>query len=172
MVLTLGVEVPSTPADGLVNTIWVPAIEDIQKPTAEEINAGTDLSNYVVLGGWSCSPSQDFISDQRENSAQDFENPGRKKISGSSIEVIDNTNTEHSEQNVAMETLAEGAEGYFVRRYGKQTDEAFAAGDTVNVYAVRVGMSAKMAIAANSVLRSKVNFSVRAPGWAENVKVA
>lgn len=172
MVLTLGVEVPSTPADGLVNTIWVPAIGDIQKPTAEEINAGTDLSNYVVLGGWSCSPSQDSISDQRENSAQDFENPGRKKISGSSIEVIDNTNTEHSAQNVAMETLAEGTEGYFVRRYGKQTDEAFSAGDTVNVYAVRVGMSAKMAIAANSVLRSKVNFSVRAPGWAENVKVA
>lgn len=172
MVLTLGTEVPSTPADGLVNTIWVPAIVDIQKPTAEEINAGTDLSNYVVLGGWSCSPSQDSISDQRENSAQDYENPGRKKISGSSIEVIDNTNTEHSAQNVAMETLAEGTEGYFVRRYGKQTDEAFAAGDTVNVYAVRVGMSAKMAIAANSVLRSKVNFSVCAPGWAENVKVA
>ncbi|MGY5202972.1 phage tail tube protein [Bifidobacterium adolescentis] len=172
MVLTLGAEVPSTPADGLVNTIWVPAIEDIQKPTAEEINAGTDLSNYVTLGGWSCSPSQDSISDQRENSAQDYENPGRKKISGSSIEVIDNTNTEHSAQNVAVETLAEGTEGYFVRRYGKQTDADFAAGDTVNVYAVRVGMSAKMAIAANSVLRSKVNFSVRAPGWAENVKVA
>ena len=110
MVLTLGTEVPSTPADGLVNTIWVPAIENIQKPTAEEINAGTDLSNYVVLGGWSCSPSQDSISDQRENSAQDYENPGRKKISGSSIEVIDNTNTEHSAQNVAMETLAEGTE--------------------------------------------------------------
>ena len=152
MVLTLGTEVPSTPADGLVNTIWVPTINNIQKPTATEINAGTDLSNYVTLGGWSCSPSQDSISDQRENSAQDYENPGRKKISGPSIEVIDNTNTSHSTQNVAMETLTEG--------------------DIVNVYAVRVGMSAKVAIAANSVLRSKVNFSVRAPGWAENVKVA
>nr|DAJ94210.1 MAG TPA: major tail protein [Caudoviricetes sp.] len=172
MVLTLGTEVPSTPADGLVNTIWVPSIENIQKPTVDEINAGTDLSNYVTLGGWSCSPSQDSISDQRENSAQDYENPGRKKISGPSIEVIDNTNTEHSAQNVAMETLAEGTEGYFVRRYGKQTDADFSSGDTVNVYAVRVGMSAKVAIAANSVLRSKVNFSVRAPGWAENVKVA
>ena len=157
MVLPLGTEVPSTPADGLVNTIWVPSIENIQKPTADEINAGTDLSNYVTLGGWSCSPSQDSISDQRENSAQDYENPGRKKISGSSIEVIDNTNTEHSAQNVAMETLAEGTEGYFVRRYGKQTDADFASGDTVNVYAVRVGMSAKVAIAANR---------------AENVKVA
>ena len=27
MVLTLGTEVPSTPADGLVNTIWVPSIK-------------------------------------------------------------------------------------------------------------------------------------------------
>lgn len=172
MVLTLGTEVPATPADGLVNTIWVPSIKNIQKPTAAEISAGTDLSNYVTLGGWSCSPSQDSISDQRENSAQDYENPGRKKISGPSIEVIDNTNTSHSAQNAAMDKLTEGAEGYFVRRYGKQTDTTFVAGDTVNVYAVRIGMSAKVAIAANSVLRSKVNFSVRAPGWAENVKVA
>lgn len=172
MVLTLGTEVPSTPADGLVNTIWVPSIKNIQKPTAAEINTGTDLSNYVTLGGWSCSPSQDSISDQRENSAQDYENPGRKKISGPSIEVIDNNNTSHSTQNAAMETLIEGAEGYFVRRYGKQTDQTFVAGDLVNVYAVRIGMRAKVAIAANSVLRSKVNFSVRAPGWAENVKVA
>ena len=172
MVLTLGTEVPSTPADGLVNTIWVPSISNIQKPTAEEINAGTDLSNYVTLGGWSCSPSQDSISDQRENSVQDYENPGRKKISGPSIEVIDNTNTSHSTQNVAMDTLKEGEEGYFVRRYGKPTDSTFVAGDIVNVYAVRIGMSAKVEIAANSVLRSKVNFSVRAPGWAENVNVA
>lgn len=171
MVLTLGTEIPSTPADGLVNTIWVPTIKDISKPKADEINAGTDLSNYVTLGGWSCSPSQDSISDQRENSAQDYENPGRKKISGPSIEVIDNTNTSHSATNAAMETLNEGVEGYFVRRYGKPTDNPFTAGDVVNVYAVRIGMSAKMAIAANSILRSKVNFSVRAPGWAENVKV-
>lgn len=102
----------------------------------------------------------------------DYENPGRKKISGPSVEVIDNTNTEHSNQNAAMETLKEGAEGYFVRRYGKDTDRVFVSGDIVNVYSVRIGMSAKDAIAANTVLRSKVNFTVKAPGWAENVKVA
>lgn len=172
MVLNLGTEIPSTPADSKVNTIWVPTIKDINHPTAGEITAGTDLSNYVTLGGWSCSPSQDTISDQRENSSMDYENPGRKKISGPSVEVIDNTNTEHSNQNAAMETLKEGAEGYFVRRYGKDTDCAFVSGDIVNVYSVRIGMSAKDAIAANTVLRSKVNFTVKAPGWAENVKVA
>lgn len=171
MTLQLGTDIPSTPADGRVNTIWVPTIADINKPKLTEINAGTDLSNYVTLGGWSCSPSQDTISDQRENSSMDFENPGRKKISGPSIEVIDNTNTEHSSQNLAIETLREGAEGFIVRRYGKDTDEDFATDDVINVYAVRIGMSAKVAIAANSVLRSKINFSVQAPGWAENVKV-
>lgn len=172
MVLNLGTEIPSTPADGKVNTIWVPSVKDINHPTASEISNGTDLSNYVTLGGWSCSPSQDTISDQRENSSMDYENPGRKKISGPSVEVIDNTNTEHANQNAAMDTLKEGAEGYFVRRYGKDTDRAFVSGDIVNVYSVRIGMSAKDAIAANTVLRSKVNFTVKAPGWSENVKVA
>lgn len=171
MTLQLGTDIPSTPADGKVNTIWVPTIADINKPKLAEINAGTDISNYVTLGGWSCSPSQDTISDQRENSTMDFSNPGRKKISGSSIEVIDNTNTEHKDQNKAMDTLKEGVDGFFVRRYGKDSDAAFAADDVVNVYAARIGMSAKDAIAANTVLRSKVNFTVRAPGWAENVKV-
>ena len=171
MTLQLGTDIPSTPADGKVNTIWVPTIADINKPKLAEINAGTDISNYVTLGGWSCSPSQDTISDQRENSTMDFSNPGRKKISGSSIEVIDNTNTEHKDQNKAMDTLKEGVDGFFVRRYGKDSDAAFAADDVVNVYAARIGMSAKEAIAANTVLRSKVNFTVRAPGWAENVKV-
>lgn len=171
MTLQLGTDIPSTPADGKVNTIWVPTIADINNPKLAEINAGTDISNYVTLGGWSCSPSQDTINDQRENSTMDFGNPGRKKISGSSIEVIDNTNTEYKDQNKAMDTLKEGADGFFVRRYGKDSDTEFAADDVVNVYAARIGMSAKEAIAANTVLRSKVNFTVRAPGWAENVKV-
>lgn len=120
MVLTLGTEVPSTPADGLVNTIWVPSIKNIQKPTAAEINAGTDLSNYVTLGGWSCTPSQESISDQRENSAQDYENPGRKKISGPSIEVIDNTNTSHSTQNAGNGDACRGRGRLFRAPYGKR----------------------------------------------------
>lgn len=171
MTLHLGTDIPSTPADGKVNTIWVPTIADINNPKLTEIQAGTDISNYVTLGGWNCSPSQDTISDQRENSTMDFGNPGRKKISGSSIEVIDNTNTEHKAQNVAMDTLNEGVDGFFVRRYGKDTAAEFAVGDVVNVYAVRIGMRVKDAIAANTVLRSKVNFTVRDPGWAEDVKV-
>lgn len=171
MALQLGTEIPSTPADGKVDTIWVTSIKDINNPTLTEINAGVDISNYVVLGGWSCEPSQDTISDQRENTTQDYEIPGRKKISSPSVELIDNTNTDHADQNVAMDTLKEGVEGYFVRRYGMDTDQPFAKDQIVNVYSVRIGMSAKQAIASNTMLRSKVSFTVQAPGWAENVKV-
>ena len=109
MVLTLGTEVPSTPADGLVNTIWVPSIKNIQKPTAAEI-APARPEQLRHPGRLELHSVAGSISDQRENSAQDYENPGRKKISGPSIEVIDNTNTSHSAQNAAMDTLTEGAE--------------------------------------------------------------
>jgi hypothetical protein len=172
MPLQLGVEIPSTPADGKVNRVFVPKIADIHAPTLEEINAGTDLSNYVMLGGWNCEPSQDAISDQRENSTQDFETPGRKKLSGPTVEVIDNTNTDHEDQNAAMETLTEGVEGFWVTRRGMDTDKAFAADQIVGVYAARIGMSSTIKPDANTVQRSTISWSAQAPGWDENAKVA
>lgn len=171
MVLKLGVEIPSTPADGKINTIWVPAIADIHAPTVTEINAGTDLSNYVTLGGWSLEESQDKIDDKRENSQLDYEIPGRKKISGPTVEVIDNTNTDHEEENEAITTLVEGAEGYFVRRRGMPTETAFAADQEVAVYSVRIGMTAPVKIDENSVQRSVVSFATQAPGWDSHAKV-
>ena len=99
MTLKLGTEIPGTSAEGNITTIWVPAIKNIKAPTIIELEAGTDISNYVMLGGWSFDPSQDTVSDQRENTVQDFGAPGRKSAGDISIEVIDNTNTEYKEQN-------------------------------------------------------------------------
>ena len=118
MTLKLGTEIPGTSADGNITTLWVPTIKDIKAPTMAELEAGTDISNYVMLGGWSFDPSQDAVSDQRENVVQDFGAPGRKSVGDISIEVIDNTNTEHQEQNEAVTLMHEGASGYIVRRRG------------------------------------------------------
>ena len=93
MTMKLGTEIPGTSAEGNITTIWVPTINDIKAPTIAELEAGTDISNYVMLGGWSFEPSQDTVSDQRENAVQDFGAPGRKSAGDISIEVIDNTNT-------------------------------------------------------------------------------
>ena len=109
MTLKLGTEIPGTSAEGNITTLWVPTIADIKRPTMAELEAGTDISNYVMLGGWTFEPSQDTVSDQRENSTQDFGAPGRKSAGDISIEVIDNTNTEHAEQNKAVTLMAEGS---------------------------------------------------------------
>lgn len=126
MTLKLGTEIPGTSAEGNITTIWVPAIKNIKAPTIIELEAGTDISNYVMLGGWSFDPSQDTVSDQRENTVQDFGAPGRKSAGDISIEVIDNTNTEHKEQNEAVTLMHEGASGYIVRRRGMATDAPLA----------------------------------------------
>lgn len=75
MTMKLGTEIPGTSAEGNITTIWVPTIANIKAPTLTELNAGTDISNYVMLGGWSFEPSQDTVSDQRENAVQDFGAP-------------------------------------------------------------------------------------------------
>ena len=62
MTLKLGTEIPGTSAEGNITTLWVPTIADIKRPTMAELEAGTDISNYVMLGGWTFEPSQDTVS--------------------------------------------------------------------------------------------------------------
>lgn len=164
--LKLGTEVPGTSAEGNITTIWVPAIADIKHPTIAELNAGTDISNYVTLGGWSFDPSQDTVEDQRENTTQDFGAPGRKSAGDISIEVIDNTNTLHEKDgNAAVELLHEGAEGFIVRRRGMATDAPLEAGQKLTVVAVIAGEKHVINPDANTMIRSNIPLFAKAPGW-------
>ncbi|RSX53939.1 hypothetical protein D2E25_0245 [Bifidobacterium goeldii] len=163
--LKLGTKIPGTSAEGNITTLWVPTIANIKAPTLDELNAGTDISNYVMLGGWSFSPSQDSVSDQRENTTQDFGAPGRKSAGDISIEVIDNTNTEHQDQNEAVTLMAENNEGFIVRRRGMATDAPLAAGQKLTVVAVRCGEKQVINPDANTMIRSKIPLFAKAPGW-------
>lgn len=165
MTMKLGTEIPGTSAEGNITTIWVPTIANIKAPTLTELNAGTDISNYVMLGGWSFEPSQDTVSDQRENAVQDFGGPGRKSAGDISIEVIDNTNTEHQEQNEAVTLMHEGASGYIVRRRGMATDAPLAVGQKLTVVSVTCGEKQVINPDANTMIRSKIPLFAKAPGW-------
>lgn len=173
MTMKLGTEIPGTSAEGNITTIWVPMIKNIEAPTIAELEAGTDISNYVMLGGWSFEPSQDTVSDQRENAVQDFEAPGRKSAGDISIEVIDNTNTEHEEQNEAVTLMHEGASGYIVRRRGMATDAPFAVGQKLTVVSVTCGEKQVINPDANTMIRSKIPLFAKAPGWeAETAEIS
>ena len=162
MTLKLGTEIPGTSADGNITTLWVPTIKDIKAPTMAELEAGTDISNYVMLGGWSFDPSQDAVSDQRENVVQDFGAPGRKSVGDISIEVIDNTNTEHQEQNEAVTLMHEGASGYIVRRRGMATDTPLAVGQKLTVVSVICGEKQVINPDASTMIRSKIPLFAKA----------
>ena len=59
---------PSTPADGNIKTVLVPAVADLDTPTLAEANAitGIDISCYLTSGGYAFGLDQATIADERE----------------------------------------------------------------------------------------------------------
>lgn len=150
------VNIPSTPADGNVKIVLVPAIADTSAPTIAELTAETavDISCYLTAGGWQPTQDQATISDERLCSTQVFGKPGRKTL-GLTLEVIDNTNSEYeAEYNAAVDTLVEGVQLYAVERRGKPFDAPFDAEDTVRVWPFQPGMKSNQPPEANSVLKA------------------
>lgn len=148
-------EIPSTPADGNTKVVWVPELADSAAPTVAELNAASvvDLSCYLTGDGWNPTKEQATISDPRLCSKQEFSKPGRK-TPGLSVTVIDNTNTD--DPNEAVETLEEGARGYFVERRGIPYEDPFEAGQRVSVYPAVSGELQALPPEANSVIRSTI----------------
>lgn len=156
-----GIQYPSAPADGRIKTAIVPAIADIYAPTLAELEAGVDISCAITLGGFTFSPSQATITDQRECTDQDFDRPGRKSTGDKSIQIIDNTNTEYEKDwNYAVTSLEEGTAGFIVRRRGLPASTPWANGQKVTVIPFVAGEKQAVAQDENTVQRSTVPFFV------------
>ena len=154
--------------DGMVKTVFLAEDpKDLTAPTVAELSAATvlDLSYYLTSDGFALEHSQESIEDDREGAAEAGEIPGRETYTGTSLKVIDNTNQVGSDnkplENAAVTTLTKGKQGTIVRRRGKPTDDAFAAGDVVSVFPVTIGIKSPIAHAANQRQLSQINFSVR-----------
>lgn len=148
--------IPSTPADGNVKTVYVPAIADIFVPKLTEANAATafDGSCFHTAGGFAYTGDQATVADERECDTTTRNEPGRKSYS-LSITGIDNTNSVHqAEHNGLVETLVEGETKYAIRRRGKDYSTPLAVGDIVTVIQFKPGGKQEVAPEANSVTRS------------------
>lgn len=149
-------EIPGTPADGNLLALSVAAFANVLMPKVTEAMAAgkADLSCYITAGGLNITTEQAVIADERACTTEDFEQPGRKKH-GLSITCVDNTNSENeTEFNLAVDTLIEGSVQYILVRRGKAFDTPLAAGDTVRVYPVKVGVKVDEPMEANSMLKS------------------
>lgn len=149
-------EVPSTPSDGNVKVLLVPAIADPSAPTVSELTGEgvVDISCYLTGDGLALSSDQATITDERLCSTQVFEKPGRK-TNTAEVTYIDNTNSPNeTDSNEAADTLVEGSSHRVVTRRGVPFEEAVAADQKVSVWPVQAGMSREVAPEANSVIRS------------------
>lgn len=149
--------IPSTPADGNVRTDVVPAIAAIAEPKVNELTAATavNISCYITAGGFSVTPEQATISDDRECDTFSASMPGRVTFSSPAVTVIDNTNSPNATgSNKAVDTLIPGSTVFIVRRRGIAFDAAYAAGQKVEVYKALVGKPQPVASEANSTIRT------------------
>jgi len=160
-------EIRSTPYDGNVKAVLVPAIADVKNPTVAELTgAGViDISCYLTGDGLAISVDQQTVSDERLCSTSTFEKRGRKTHSVD-VTYIDNTNSvANADQNEAREALEEGSHHYLVTRRNVAYETAIAAAQKVRVYPVEAGFPAEVPGEANSVTRSTSKLFVEAePG--------
>lgn len=155
-------DIPSTPADGNVKVAFAPALADPSAPTTTELTgAGViDLSCYLTADGWTPGLDEQVVSDDRLCDTQTFEQPGRHSRT-LAIKYVDNPTDDTN--NLAYTTLVPGTVGYLVVRRGAPYDQAFAAGDKVDVWPIKAGQYDKQPPEANSTLKTAQKAFVTGP---------
>lgn len=135
------------PAEGNVKVLFLSALADINDPTLAELNAGIDLSCYL-LGTFSLGGEQATGTDRRLCSKETFQTLGRVARSVSPLTyVYDPQAAPGAEDNEAYETLEENTQGYLAVRYGLDAiDVALAATQKVDIAPVTCGFQSKDAI--------------------------
>lgn len=153
--MTTPVRPGSVPADGRLKVVYVPALATPAAPKLTEVNAAgaLDVSCYLTQDGWSTGTEQASVTDDRLCSDQSYERPGRLSESLSLMYVYDPQDTAVGGDNQAYLKFLQDSEGYFVARYGKRFEEAFAVGDIVSVRPVQFGVQIEAPPEANSVLK-------------------
>jgi hypothetical protein len=149
-------EIPSTPADGNMSVLVVPAVANTSAPTVAEVTAAgvVDISCYLTSDGYTPSLDEQVIEDARLCSTQVYEQPGRFTRSLDTI-YIDNTNSPSAAtDNKAKDTLTPGSTHFLVVRRGVAFDTAYAAGQNVRVSPIKCGQYNEQPPEANSVLKT------------------
>jgi hypothetical protein len=126
---------------------WVPAtpgIEDIDAPTAAEINAGVDISCAITVDNFTLGWTDRDLDDSRSLCDVDnVENPTAKNVEADLTFFLDDDFDDNTSVfNEAMDLFETPLQrGFLVQRIGKNpnTDPLAEAGDRVTVFDVLSG---------------------------------
>ncbi|MFC3299639.1 hypothetical protein FJV46_10695 [Arthrobacter agilis] len=148
-------EIPSTPADGNVLAVLLPAVTDIDAITLAEATAtsAVDISCYLTSDGYTPSLDEQVITDDRLCSRETYEQPGRSQR-GLSLTYIDNTNAPNeATDNEAKDALVPGSEHVLLVRRGIPFETPLASDQTYTAFRIKPGQYMEMPPEANSVLK-------------------
>lgn len=161
----------SVTSDGMLRIDVVAAIADLDAPTVAELNAGssTALTCYLTDQGWQPSTSEETATDPRLCSRATFEKRGRYQDSLTVVYVYNPKSPSNDEARLA---LPAGTTGYLVARWGDDFEDAWAAGDIVDVIPFEAGVQMKQPPTANTPLTISQKMFITAPGVSRDAVVA
>ncbi|MGC5033081.1 hypothetical protein [Micromonospora sp. DT229] len=146
------------PGDGKVRVDWVPAIANIYEPTAEELNSGVRISQWMTADGVvGFRPETADVPTSGLEDTFDTATNGRRSFSGTLVRIKKQTGSD-----VAYLTLLPDVEGYVVVRRSVAAATAYASAQHLQgVYPVICGETAWLDSEPNTVERYEVPLKMR-----------
>ncbi len=140
----------SVPTNGTTSAVLVMTIANPAAPDVDEITAvsSLDLSCYLTGDGLNPQTSENTIEDPRLCQVQTFEARGDFT---DSLELTYVFNPASPADNEAQLALPAGTSAFVVMRWAVDSEDAFGAGDIVDVYPVVAGIPRKQQPARNGV---------------------
>lgn len=121
--------------DGNVKVTFCLTIADISSPTESELNAGVDLQTVITKDGLNINPEQASVDNTALASREETQDAGTVSYS---IELT--VKRQDSDlTDIGWNTLTDRQLGYLVVRRHRPHEDAYEAGDPVEVYPVRCG---------------------------------
>lgn len=127
-------------AEGNVKVVFVPTLASV---TAAALNAGVDISCYLMPDWDGPTASQNTGESRRFCSRESFQRLGRTSWSIAPLIYTYGPQEDAGEINAVRDALAQGVEGFLVVGFGIEPSEDFATGDFVDIFPVEAGTQVK-----------------------------
>jgi hypothetical protein len=137
--------------DGMTKVAYVPTIASTAGPTVAELNAGVALESYITE--LEDDSSNESVDTTALSSTYETSLPGRRTLATSLTMKFQGA------ASAPYSTLAGTPDGYLVIRRFVASDTAWTAGQSVDVFTVQYGQRNELAVAANEVLKFKVDIA-------------
>lgn len=132
-------------AEGNVKAVFVPTLASQTAPSAATLNAGTDISCYLLPDWDGPTAAQNTGDSRRFCSRETFGQLGRVTWSVSPLVYTYDPQTAAGVPNEVYDALTAGNEGFLVIGYGIDAGTDFVATDIVDVFPVQAGVQVKSA---------------------------